>query len=102
MNLSLFNAELISNAALLLALGLLYDMLPLREQEQFPRRSAQQILTGLILGAMAMAVMLTPWTLREGVVFDTRSVLLSISGLFFGLLPTLTAVLMTSILRIYQ
>jgi PAS domain S-box-containing protein len=34
--------------------------------------------------------------------FDTRSILLSISGLFFGLIPTAIAVLMTAIFRIWQ
>ncbi len=101
MNLAMF-IELIRNAALLLALGLLYDMLPLHEQEKFTQRSAQQVLTGIVLGAFAMAVMLSPWILSEGIVFDTRSVLLSVAGLFFGTLPTVVAMLMTAILRIYQ
>lgn len=101
MNLSMF-IELIRNAALLLALGLLYDMLPLHEQEKLSRRSAQQILTGVVLGSFAMTVMLSPWILTEGIIFDTRSVLLSVAGLFFGTLPTLTAILMTVMLRVYQ
>ena len=78
---------LINNAALLLALCLLYDMLGPRLQER--KTIIQQILTGIVLGAIGLAIMFNPWTFGQGVVFDTRSVLLAISGFFFyhGRLP---------------
>ena len=86
--------ELIYNAALLLALVLIYDILGVRlRRGKFHLR---QIPTGLLIGAIGLAVMLTPWVLIPGVVFDTRSVLLSISGLFFGSLPTVIAMLITA------
>ncbi|MDY6851266.1 MAG: PAS domain S-box protein, partial [Thermodesulfobacteriota bacterium] len=44
--------------------------------------------------------MLNPWEFKPGVVFDARSVLLGISGLFFGIVPTLLAVLMTGAFRL--
>ncbi|MCX8062468.1 MAG: GAF domain-containing protein, partial [Anaerolineales bacterium] len=49
----------------------------------------------------AIAIMLNPWRFAHGVIFDTRSVLLSLSGLYFGLLPTLVATTMASIFRGY-
>jgi PAS domain S-box-containing protein len=91
---------LINNAALLLALGLLYDTACLR-----PRAAPQtlrQWYTGLVLGAIGMALMLNPLRLAPGAIFDTRSVLLSIVGLFFGALPATIAMAMTAALRIYQ
>ncbi|HPH98601.1 MAG TPA: PAS domain S-box protein [Anaerolineaceae bacterium] len=92
--------ELIYNAALLLALVLIYDILGVRlRRGKFHLR---QIPTGLLIGAIGLAVMLTPWVLIPGVVFDTRSVLLSISGLFFGSLPTVIAMLITAAMRLYQ
>lgn len=91
---------LINNAALLMALGLVYDMLPERKSGGQPR--TQQILLGLMLGVIGCAVMLTPWQLTPGVVVDTRSVLLSVTGLFFGTLPTLITLLMTALLRLWQ
>jgi PAS domain S-box-containing protein len=90
---------LINNAALLLALAVLYDTLPLQRNE---RRWTQDIVSGVLIGLIGVAVMLTPWRFSEGVVFDTRSILLSITGLFFGLIPTLIATGMTCALRIYQ
>ena len=91
---------LVNNVALLLALGVLYDTLGPRPRGGKP--TIQQALAGIILGAIGIAVMLTPWEFAPGVVFDTRSVLLSVSGLFFGTAPTLAAVLMTGAFRLYQ
>jgi hypothetical protein len=90
---------LVNNAALLGALVLLYDMVGYRPEGG--NRASRQAVTGLILGAIGVAVMLTPWQFTPGVVFDTRSVLLCVSGLFFGALPTLFATLMTGAFRLY-
>ncbi|MCP4023788.1 MAG: PAS domain-containing protein, partial [Desulfobacteraceae bacterium] len=90
---------LINNAALLLALGLIYDII--EDSPQVRSKSVQQIVTGIALGIIGIAIMLNPWEFMPGVVFDTRSVLLGISGLFFGTVPTLIAVLMTGGYRLY-
>jgi len=89
---------LVNNAALLLALGLLYDVMGIHRRGGGP--TTQQLLTGLILGAIGMAIMLNPWEFGHGVRFDTRSVLLAISGLFFGTLPTALAMGMTAAFRL--
>jgi two-component system, cell cycle sensor histidine kinase and response regulator CckA len=90
---------MVNNAALLLALAVLYDILPLKKSA---RHWVWGILTGVLIGLIGMAVMLTPWHFSEGVIFDTCSILLSLTGLFFGLIPTLIAALMTGVLRIFQ
>ncbi len=87
------------NTALLLALVVLYENLPL---EKSPRSRWTEALTGFLTGLIGVMVMLTPWTLVEGVFFDVRSILISVVALFFGALPTLIAALMTAALRIYQ
>ncbi|MCJ7552102.1 MAG: PAS domain S-box protein, partial [Anaerolineae bacterium] len=89
---------LVNNAALLVALGLLYDMIALKRHAERP---PVQVLTGVIVGAVGIAVMMTPWEFIPGVIFDTRSVLLSVGGLFFGFVPTLVAVLMTGVFRLH-
>jgi PAS domain S-box-containing protein len=90
---------MINNAALLLALGVLYDVVG--HKPRGAKRTIQQAIAGVIVGAIGIAVMLNPWQSAPGVVFDTRSVLLSVSGLFFGTLPTLLATLMTGAFRFY-
>ncbi|MCX7976176.1 MAG: PAS domain S-box protein, partial [Bellilinea sp.] len=42
-----------------------------------------------------------PWTFAEGIIFDTRSVLISTAGLFFGVIPTLIVMLITAAYRLY-
>lgn len=91
---------LVQNIALLLALVLVFDIFSIRDRViQVPFRQA---VSGFLIGVIGMVVMLTPWVLTPGVIFDTRSVLLSISGLFFGTVPTLIAMAITAALRFYQ
>jgi PAS domain S-box-containing protein len=91
---------LINNAALLLALGLLYDMLIIRSSAD--PGMGRRITGGFLAGFMGISVMLTPWELSPGVFFDTLSVLLCSTGLFFGTIPALIAALMTAALRVFQ
>ena len=73
--------ELASNAALLLVLSFLYIQI-IRQCEA--RLLTGQVLNGLLFGAVAVSVMLNPLTLLPGVVFDTRSVVISVGALFGG------------------
>lgn len=91
---------LIHNAALLLALVFLFDwMLGKRRLEN---ARLWQVFLGVLLGGIGIILMNTPWVLAQGVIFDTRSVLLGISGLFFGIIPTVIAICITAVFRIFQ
>ncbi|MHB8135933.1 MAG: LytS/YhcK type 5TM receptor domain-containing protein [Anaerolineaceae bacterium] len=92
--------ELIQNIALLLAIALLFDLIGLNWKPG--KFSFGQVPLGLLLGGIGVVLMLTPWVFSQGIIFDTRSILLGISGLFFGLVPTLIAMLITAVLRYYQ
>lgn len=91
---------LINNAALLLALCLLYDMLGF----SFKKRKTlmEEIISAVVLGAVGVAIMSNPWNFGEGVVFDTRSVLLAVSGFFFGAIPVAVAMLFTGVFRFFS
>ena len=90
---------LINNTALLLALGVLYDTLIRNRREQ---NHVRKFLTGFFVGAAGIAIMFNPVRFMDGVIFDTRSILLAISGLFFGPVITVTAMVMTGLLRLFQ
>ena len=90
---------LVINTALLLALVVLYETIPLQKTL---RSRLLEIFIGILVGSVGLSVMLTPWRFSDGVNFDTRSILLSVTGLFFGSIPTSVAVLMTGALRLYQ
>ena len=80
---------LVQNAALLLAVAVVFDAISLRVS--FERTRLQQAIAGLLLGVIGISIMLTPWQFAPGIFFDTRTVLLNIVGLFFGAIPTLAA-----------
>ena len=99
MNQSAF-VGLIQNTALLLGMALLFDLVLSHRKIGFSK--LWQLPLGIILGGIGIVLMLTPWVLIPGIIFDTRSILLGISGLFFGTIPTIIAILMTTAFRIYQ
>jgi PAS domain S-box-containing protein len=92
--------SLLHNASLLLALILVFDHTTsrVRLENQWWR----QVLIGALIGGLGVALILSCFRLNSSVVFDTRSVLLSISGLFLGAVPTVIAMLITSLFRITQ
>jgi PAS domain S-box-containing protein/putative nucleotidyltransferase with HDIG domain len=92
--------QLIGNAALLLITALIFDLTKFRWRGNL--LGFQKILIGAILSFIGIMLMNNPWTFAPGIIFDTRSILLSISGLFFGLVPTIIAMISTSVFRIYQ
>lgn len=90
--------ELINNAALLLALSIVYEfsyIIPIK-------KNLTQLMNGLLIGLIGIAIMLIPFTLTTGVVFDTRSILIGVTALKFGTIPTLIVVLFTGIFRLIQ
>jgi PAS domain S-box-containing protein len=89
--------SLLQNAAILLAFSLIYDFLLSKYQNI--KNVYVKVLTGLLLGIFGIILILTPWEMMPGIVFDVRSVLLSISGLFFGFIPTIIAMLITGVYR---
>ena len=91
---------LLHNAALLLTACLVFDTLAGRRPTG--HTLLQRLLAGLIIGGLGVGVLLTPWTFAPGVTFDSRTVVIGISGLFFGPTPTAVAVAMTSAVRIHQ
>jgi two-component sensor histidine kinase len=91
---------LAQNAALLLALVVVFDTIGLRFRKG--TILIHRLALGLVIGAIGLGVMVTPMPVVPGVVFDTRSVLLGISGLFFGSFPTIIAMAMTAAYRLIQ
>ncbi|GET25170.1 PAS domain S-box protein [Prolixibacter sp. NT017] len=91
---------LLQNTAILLAFSMLYDYLWVGEENS--KKISDKLITGVILGAIGIILMLSQWTMKPGLVFDTRSVMLSISGVFFGLVPTVIAMIATGVFRILE
>ena len=57
---------------------------------------------GIALGLVGIALMLNPMKFAPGLIFDTRTVLISLAGLFFGYIPTIIAVVIAAVFRVSQ
>jgi hypothetical protein len=93
-----FLLGLIQNIAVLLTFSMLYDYFWARNSGR--RTFLYKLGTGFFVGGVGVVLILTPWTFTEGLFFDTRSVLLSVSGLFLGGIPTVIAMLILAIYRL--
>ncbi len=88
---------LVQNASLLLVLSVIFEaayLFPLRY------RRLQPIVTGILIAAICVAIMSLPYTLQLGVIFDTRSILISVAALTFGPVPTAITAVAAAIYRI--
>lgn len=90
--------DLILNVALLLALSLLYNFLLRFWQGPIKLRL---VLEGLLFGVIAVVGMLSPFHFSEGIIFDGRSVVISMAGYFGGWLGGGIAALIAAAYRLY-
>jgi signal transduction histidine kinase len=91
---------LIQNTALLIAFIVLFGLV--LKTPYLAKIGPGRMVSGLLLMLIGIGLMSTPFRLDLGVFFDTRTVLLSVSGLFFGWIPTLIAMIGISGYRIHM
>lgn len=89
--------NILFNIALLLALTVFFATYPFRNLRKL---TSHKVLVGLLIGLIGIMVMLNPLTLYEGVIFDSRTILLTVSGMILGLIPTLIGAAMMAIYRL--
>jgi PAS domain S-box-containing protein len=90
--------DLIFNLSLLIAVSVLSGFIVTR----WKRDTRLGIVTqGLLFGTVALIGMLNPFVLAPGIIFDGRSVVLSLCTLFFGPVAGLIATLIALTYRIY-
>jgi PAS domain S-box-containing protein len=93
-----FFASLIQNITILLSIVLLYDYFWIRKDRH--RFFYEKLIAGFIVGVIAIVLISTHWKLANGLIFDARTVLLSICGLILGPVPTITAMLVAALYRL--
>jgi len=93
-----FILSLIQNIAILFSFIMLYDYFWAKDEKN--KGWLIQLIVGVIIGGIGVVLMYTPWIFAPGLCFDTRSILLSVSGLFFGFIPTLIAMLILALYRV--
>jgi len=91
--------DLIYNLTLLIALSVISGFVDTRWKRNTWRGT---LLQGLVFGGAAAIGMLRPFVFAPGLIFDGRSVMISLGGLFFGFWTGLAACLITVPVRIIQ
>lgn len=88
--------ELVVNIALLISLFSLYGLL----ERLNKYKKIDKILTGLLFGGIAIAGMVFRLNYENGIIYDGRSIILCLAGLFGGATVSVIAVIMAGIYRI--
>ena len=98
-----YNRELFTglllNATLLLALSIVHEagyLIPVRNKKHL------SYINGIIIGVIGIGIMSVPFVFQEGIIFDTRSILISVTALIFGTVPAVIALVITASYRIIQ
>ena len=88
---------LINNVALLLSLSIIYEITYLASTRL---RRLQPYISGCFIAIICIIIMSVPFTLQSGIIFDTRSILISVTALTFGPIPTVIVVIAALAARI--
>lgn len=94
-----FFIELVHSIALLLVFAFLFGKRWIESTRS--ARVLPKVLIGIVVGAIGIFLMFNPWTYQPGHSIDLRTVLLSISGLYLGAVPTLVAIVMMGTYRFF-
>jgi PAS domain S-box-containing protein len=90
--------QLINNITLLLTLSILYSLIA----RKWDYSSLwHHVLAGILFGLVTVTGMLNPLILEPGVIFDGRSIILSIGGLFGGPITATISAVISITYRIY-
>jgi LytS/YehU family sensor histidine kinase len=89
--------QLVYNAALLLSLGIVYEISYFIPAKLKP---VPTILRGLFIGGIGVLVIMFPAELAEGIIFDTRSILLCVAAFTYGIVPSSIAAVIAILYRI--
>lgn len=91
---------LFQNTAVLISLVVIFDLLT--QNKVLAKSILIKILVGFLIGLLGIAIMMTAYRVDPELMIDSRSVLLSVSALYLGFIPTIIAMVITLIYRIYE
>lgn len=87
---------LVENAELLLILSIIYEFSTLSLQK---KQKYIWLLNGILIGVIGISIMTFPYVFSSGLVFDTRSILISATALIF---PTSTLIVSAVLMFAYR
>jgi len=97
MNLDLFYG-ITNNAVFLLSLVIIFTFIP---DDNNRYQKTTQVIIGFVLSAVLFLIMTLPFEIEEGILLDTRSILIGLTTLFLGFIPGIITVVTGIIIRLY-
>lgn len=89
---------LIQNIATIVSIAVLYQFIT-RNLHRKPTEAS--ILSGILFGTAAVVAMSTPFRFASGIIYDGRTIIMAVAGLFGGPLAALIASVIASIYRVF-
>ena len=90
--------ELLYHLSILVSISIISGFIGYRGRKEL----SEILLQGILMGSAAVIVMFHPLVVSPGLIFDGRSVIISLSGLFFGPLASVISGSMALVFRINQ
>lgn len=94
---TVFLTSIIINASFLISGSLIYHALFYRH---WKKGILLRVFLGVIIGFIGIVLIMNSVSASTGVIFDTRSILVSVAGMFFGFIPTVIAAVIICLYRI--
>ncbi len=89
--------DLLINIILLVSLSVVYSIF---ETETNLGKIVKSLITGVLVSAIGIIIMYNHVKVNDGILFDGRSIVMLMSGMYFGTLPTIMGSLVLSLYRI--
>ncbi len=90
-------ADIVFNITILLILSVVYSTYPFKSHKKHP---LYKPLVGVAIGLFGILIMLFPMIIEEGIRFDSRSIIVGVGAMTFGILPSLVSAAIMSVFRI--
>lgn len=89
--------EILVNIMLLLTLSVVYATFPFKT---YRKLISHVILVGTVVGFIGIFIMLNPVVIQDGLIFDSRTILISVSAMVFGFFPAFIGSCIMAIYRV--
>jgi len=89
--------DIVINIMFLLILSVVYTTYPFKDYKKLFSHTS---LVGIAIGLLGILIMLNPMVIEQGVLFDSRSIIVGVTGMTFGFVPAFIGAVIMALFRI--
>ncbi len=90
--------DIVINILLLLILSVVYATYPFKN---YKKLFSHAPLVGIMIGLLGIMVMFKPMVIEQGVQFDSRSIIVGVTAMTFGFVPSLIGSIIMAVFRVF-